>query len=344
MTTITEVTPPYPYPHREALNYNPTVAFLKELTSDQNAWSNFLSMAVKKLTLRDAENELLTSCSTNLCALLIIFNGEERAVEYLKALNFSTCYSISYFDQKIYIHNIGSEHAILEVNEEYRKNPNFHFSADYAIKTNKIKECWDNFTKEIQYGKREGTEDILEVNRTIIDALSNEIQGNEKLINGTESFVYQVVIRAPTIDFQSVLNEEDLFHKPLLACYHSFVIEQYSCSSSEIRYFLYHTWVGKFSLADHLKSKSCDGSGSMSKHELDQFFGFLMELLVQHKTKGDTRLLQKAELNCFGVNNKSVSSAIAFNKIVNAFSGKSLRYMTTKITPATCRMNYNRFN
>jgi hypothetical protein len=341
MITMNEVTLSCSSP-LEVLNNN-ILTILKELTSDHEAWAKFLSMVVKRFNSIGFGDELLTSCSANLCALMIIFNGEEMAVDYMKALTFSTCYSVSLLSQKIYIHNIGSEHALLEINKAYESDPNFRFSADYAINTSKIKECWANFTQEIQQGKRKDAEDILEVNGNVIRALSNDIQCNERLIHETESFVYQVMIRAPTIDFQNVLNTEDLFHKCLLACYHCFVIEQYCSPSGEIRYILYNTWTGKFSLADHLKSKSYDGSGSMNREELNQFFDFLVKLLVQHKTKGEEKLLQEAEFNCFGVKNESVSSAIAFNSNIMAFSGKSIRYITTKVTPISCRMNYKKF-
>jgi hypothetical protein len=342
MITIHEIAAPL-YPQQQIFNHSYILPFLKELTSKQEQWEEFLSMIIKNCFRGDIQEELLTSCVVNLCALMIIFNGKDRAIDYMKALTFSACYPIICQSHTIYIHHIGSEHALLEINEEYRKNANFCFSEEQAKETNKIKECWNKFAQGMHDGKRESAEKILEVNERMIAALSNEIQYHEQLINGTESFVYQIMIRAPTITFENIQSEKKLSRESLLECYHSFVIEQYQCSSGEVRYFLYHAWIGQFSLADHIQSKSSDNKDSMSKQELDRFFDSLLTLLVQHKTKGNLELLREAEFNCFGVRNHFVRPPMAFNGMINAFSGKSLRYMTTKITPEICRKNYQQF-
>jgi hypothetical protein len=263
---------------------------------------------------------------------MIIFNGESKALECIKALQFSTIITC----KNMYILNIGSEQAILKANKDAFNDDNFKFSAQHAYETKKFKKFINSLLNGVSSNN-------LNVNDSIIEQLKKEIYLNDSKVDMKNSFIYHIIITAPTDSFADITKVEDIFTSNTVSNYHCFAIEQFKTNENEIRYSLYQSWINKLTLAQCLADATDRKTNLWDNSKLQSFFSALQILLSQDRNLGNVSIIQKSEESCFGLTSDSPGSSLAVNLHLPAIAGKSIRYMTSKTNLEKCIENYNLF-
>lgn len=298
------------------------------------------------------QDNLIQSCTVNFYFLSMCFVGEKRTKQIHKALSLTISEIVDILLDKrgepikVLFHHFLSGNEVLRQNKEYAaKGDLYKFSVteiiqSFDFETDYVK--YLNIFKEKVTDLYEGKEvaDLHKFCEPVLDSLKNELIVNSKTVANDCSYIYHISITMPC----TLKGTGEQILKAPIGHYHSFILEQYySDEKGGVFTRLHQSWKNEFTLLEHYNNMGYGDKdeGCFDSYELDDFIENLKGLLMcGNQPEINRGYYQNA---CFNVYKEDVLPTGFFRIEANIFSGKSIRFMTSKINPTESINDFKKF-
>lgn len=307
----------------------------------------FVRLVMEKIYCKRFVNTsiaLKTNCCYSLCALSVIFSGENRAkyiiknifkkFSFSKRISLSDCewkFSIAHLFKGTILNGINktADFPLCSKQDKQRKVQEFisslsqRFDAyidsclkncnEASLNQEKMENQFHRIFHNIDFDFNEGT----------FTSLEDDLKNNASKVNEKTSFIYYIDLIFP-----------DKKGYDFFSHFHAFVIEQFYSFEQEPRYRLYQSWIEEATLWEDMQKRGHNQSvPGWTTNELNEFLGKLAAICGCKKAQKKTVRVQ----DCFGYISLLLP-LVVFKKPI--LSGLTLQYWIDAINPRESQKNY----